>query len=639
MTERPATTSLQGRPAIVDQGTWQTARDALLVREKAHTREGDAIAAARRRLPMVEIDGTVEVTGPDGVVPFIDLFQGRDVLLAHKHMWHDGAPPQGQCEGCSTNTWHIQRAAVYLNARGVSFAVLTEGPWDEVAPFVEFMGYTEPWYSVRGVDGPVGDDMGSITCYLRDGDRVFLTYRTTGRGNEPAAGVFGLLDMTPYGRGEAWEETPDGWPEGQDPCWYIGARTPTGTPRGARPAAPCHSGRARVPARWRPWAGMATTDVVSELERFLVRHVEAGTVPGAVALRGGHDPEVVAAGVASADGRPMRDDAIMRIQSMTKAITSVAALRLVEAGRLGLDQSVEEWLPELAGRRVLSSPTAPLHDTVPANRPITLRHLLTMGSGYGMEFGDTPLQKAMADNGTEAGPDPIALGAGEWLARLAKLPLAFQPGEGWRYHHSFAVLGILIARLTGRPLGVHLAEDLFDPLGMPDSAFWVPEEKLNRLPAAYRRGDGGLEETEPAGGGFYAGPPPFDVSHGELVCTARDYHRFLRALMGCGRVERVDGAPLISDVHLRHMTSDQVPAENKTADSFYPGFWDGMGWGFGVGIETTGPRRGRFGWSGGQGTNFYVDPDGTIGILLTQVEMGEHMSGMIDEFQALPPPS
>ena len=372
--------------------------------------------------------------------------------------------------------------------------------------------------------------------------------------------------------------------------------------------------------------------MVSELERFLVRHVEAGTLPGAVALRGGRDPELVAVGVASIGGDPMRVDAIMRILSMTKAITSVAALRLVEAGHLGLDQSLEAWLPELADRRVLISSAAPLDETVPAKRPITLRHLLTLGSGYGMEFTDTPLRKAMADNGTEAGPDPVKLGADEWLARLAELPLAFQPGEGWRYHHSFAVLGILIARLTGRPLGEHLADDLFDPLGMPDTAFWVPEEKLDRLPAAYRHGDGGLVEMERAHGGFYAGPPPFDVSHAELVSTARDYHRFLRTLVERGRV---DGAPVISDVHLRQMTSDQVPAENKTPDSFFPGFWAGTGWGFGVGIETTGSHRGRYGWSGGQGTNFYVDPDGTVGILLTQVEMGEQMGRMVDEFQAL----
>jgi CubicO group peptidase (beta-lactamase class C family) len=374
--------------------------------------------------------------------------------------------------------------------------------------------------------------------------------------------------------------------------------------------------------------------MVSELERFLVRHVEAGTVPGAVALRGGRDPEVVAVGVPSIDGNPMRDDAIMRIQSMTKPIVSVAALRLVEAGRIGLDQSLEGWLPELADRRVLSSPAARLDDTVPANRPITLRHLLTMGSGYGMEFGDTPLHEAMAENGTEAGPDPVTLGADEWLARLAELPLAFQPGEGWRYHHSFAVLGILIARLAGRSLGEHLGEDLFDPLGMPDTGFWVPQKKLGRLPAAYRHGDAGLLETEPARGGFYAGPPPFDVSHGELVSTVRDYHRFLRMLVQRPPAER---PPRISEVHLRQMTSDQVPAENKTPDSFFPGFWDGTGWGFGVGVETTGLRRGRYGWSGGQGTNFYVDPDGTVGILLSQVEMGERMGAMVEEFHALPP--
>jgi predicted dithiol-disulfide oxidoreductase (DUF899 family) len=116
------TNELSGRPPIVDLDTWQAARDELLIREKAHTREGDAIAAARRRLPMVEIDGGVEVVGPDGPVPFRDLFQGRDELLVYQHMWHDGAPHQGQCEGCTVSAWHL-RDATYLNARGVSFAV------------------------------------------------------------------------------------------------------------------------------------------------------------------------------------------------------------------------------------------------------------------------------------------------------------------------------------------------------------------------------------------------------------------------------------------------------------------------------------------------------------------------------------
>ena len=218
-TARAARAARAARPPVVDLATWQDARDRLLVREKAHTRAGDALAAERRRLPMLELDGTVEVLGPDGPVPFLDLFEGRDELVVYKHMWHDGAPHQGQCEGCTWAAWHLRDVA-YLNARGVSFAVVTTGRWDEVAAYVDFMGYTQPWYSVRDVGAPVGDDMGSLACFLRDGDRAFLTYATTGRANEALAPFFGLLDMTPYGRGEAWEAKPEGWPEGRDACWY-----------------------------------------------------------------------------------------------------------------------------------------------------------------------------------------------------------------------------------------------------------------------------------------------------------------------------------------------------------------------------------------------------------------------------------
>ena len=171
---------------------------------------------------------------------------------------------------------------------------------------------------------------------------------------------------------------------------------------------------------------------------------------------------------------------------------------------------------------------------------------------------------------------------------------------------------------------------------MTDTALWVSEGNLDRLPAAYRHGDEGLVEIEPAGAGFYAGPPSFDVSHGELVSTARDYHRFARMLAGGGRV---NGQPVISPDHLRQMTTDQVPAACKTADSFFPGFWDGMGWGFGVAVQTEGSQRGRIGWSGGLGTDFFVGPDGTVGILLTQVEMGNDMWPLVNEFQSLHQPS
>jgi len=251
------TTALPGRPPVVDLATWQAARDTLLVREKAHTREGDALAAARRRLPMVEFDGTIEVVGPEGLVPFLDLFQGRDELVVYKHMWWDGAPHQGQCEGCTTTAWHL-KDAVYLNARGVSFAILTTGRWDEVASYLEFMGYTQPWYSVRQVPEPVGGSMGYLSCFLREGDRVFLTYSTTGRGTEPVNGSVALLDRTPYGRGEAWEDNPEGRSvigddhreghpsTGHPACWYwrcdadgVATWGPTSrpTPQWTRPGA------------------------------------------------------------------------------------------------------------------------------------------------------------------------------------------------------------------------------------------------------------------------------------------------------------------------------------------------------------------------------------------------------------------
>ncbi|TBN57619.1 DUF899 domain-containing protein [Glaciihabitans arcticus] len=206
-------------PPVVDMDTWRATRAELLSREKAHTHEGDAIAAARRRMPMVEFDGTTEVVGPDGPIPFIDLFEGRDELIVYKHMWHDGAPHQGQCEGCTTTAWSLQDAA-YLNARGVSFAIVTPGTWDEVAPYIEFMGYKQPWYSVRGLDAPIGHNMGTMTSYLRDGDRVFMTYGITGRGNEVFNPSMALLDMTVYGRREAWQDNPVGWPEGNHACWY-----------------------------------------------------------------------------------------------------------------------------------------------------------------------------------------------------------------------------------------------------------------------------------------------------------------------------------------------------------------------------------------------------------------------------------
>lgn len=367
--------------------------------------------------------------------------------------------------------------------------------------------------------------------------------------------------------------------------------------------------------------------------RALHDAVEERLIPGAVTLVArGDDILLEAVGTMSVDGPPMPTDAIMRIQSMTKAVTTVATLRAVQAGRLALDDPVQTWLPELAETLVLRRPDGPLEDLVPAQRPISVRDLLVNGSGYGMVMGDSPWATAMRDAGVEAGPEPPALGADEWLARLATLPLVHQPGEGFRYHHSFSILGILLQRLSGRPLQDHLDDVVLGPLGMVDTGLTVSEADAHRLPAAYRLTGDGLEETEPLGGGFYLGPAPFDTAHGELVSTVADYHRLLRMLAAAGRV---DDESFLDPQLVAEMTRDQSSPSARTPDSFFPGFWDDMGWGYGVGVVVAGEHTGRYGWSGGQGTDFFVDRDGTIAILLTQVELGPQMFGLLGEFQEL----
>ena len=203
-------------PEIVDRETWRAAREELLVREKAHTRAGDALAAARRRLPMVEVDATLPVTGPDGLVPLLAVFEGRDQLIAYFHMWHEGASAADQCEGCTFFNGQVRELSA-LHSRGVTYATLCEGPYDISNRYREFMGWDVPWYSGRpSLDELMaGRSPAQLVCYVRDGDRVFETYATgTGRGFEqPMGPAYGLLDLTVYGRQEPWEDSPEGWPQ------------------------------------------------------------------------------------------------------------------------------------------------------------------------------------------------------------------------------------------------------------------------------------------------------------------------------------------------------------------------------------------------------------------------------------------
>jgi predicted dithiol-disulfide oxidoreductase (DUF899 family) len=203
-------------PAAVDRATFQAELDGLRDREKAHTREGDAIAAARRRLPMVEVDADVELIGPHGPVPLLEAFEGRRQLIAYYFMWYPGQPAPEQCEGCTWVTTHVAELS-YLQSRDITYAVFCQGPYDESIRYRDFMGWDMPWYSARASLDTllVGRQIGMmhLVCYVRDGDRAFETYWTTGRGVEVMDYSYALIDLTVYGRQEPWEDSPPGWPQ------------------------------------------------------------------------------------------------------------------------------------------------------------------------------------------------------------------------------------------------------------------------------------------------------------------------------------------------------------------------------------------------------------------------------------------
>jgi predicted dithiol-disulfide oxidoreductase (DUF899 family) len=203
-------------PVVADRDTFEAELDDLRIREKAHTREGDAIAAARRRLPMVEIDPALTLIGPRGPVTLLNAFEGRRQLIAYYFMWYPGQPAPEQCEGCTHYTTQVGELS-YLHSRGVTYATFCQGPYEESNRYREFMGWEMPWYSAEdSLDALlVGRRIGRmhLVCYLRDGDRVFETYWTTIRGVEAMDNSYGLLDLTVYGRQETWEDSPAGWPQ------------------------------------------------------------------------------------------------------------------------------------------------------------------------------------------------------------------------------------------------------------------------------------------------------------------------------------------------------------------------------------------------------------------------------------------
>jgi CubicO group peptidase (beta-lactamase class C family) len=366
---------------------------------------------------------------------------------------------------------------------------------------------------------------------------------------------------------------------------------------------------------------------LQQFHERLMTLVERRIVPGLVALISHQDETHVVVLGAPAFEAPgsLKRDSIFRIASITKPIAAAGAMALIDDGVLSLDDSIDQYLPELANRRVLRSLESPLDDTVPARRPITVEDLLTSRMGFGSIMApDTyPVQLAELELGIKTlrppwPPPPFT--SDEWLARFSTLPLLEEPGAGWRYQTSLEVLGIVIERVTGQSLGAFLRERLFKPLGMSDTGFSVPASELSRFTTAYipDPATGELRVLDDATNSWLSKPPAMDNAGGGLASTIDDLWSFVSMLLGGGVHQ---GKRLLSSESVAAMTRNHLTAEQRASAPMFLGEYGG--WGYGM--ATPGPITGThpipwgFGWDGGTGTTWRSDPvRGLTGILLTQ---------------------
>jgi CubicO group peptidase (beta-lactamase class C family) len=375
-------------------------------------------------------------------------------------------------------------------------------------------------------------------------------------------------------------------------------------------------------------AGGFSRSRLDRVHDVMAGYVERGELPGlvtAVSRRG--EVHIDAIGTqAVGGGKAMRSDTIFRITSMTKPIAAVAALILVEECRLRLDDPVDQLLPELANRQVLRRIDGPLDDTVPANRPITVRDLLTFRLGFGLIFGppeEYPILQAISKLELVGfgPPNPAAPhDPDEWMRRLGTLPLMHQPGERWMYNTGSYVLGVLIARAADQPLETFFRERIFEPLGMRDTSFSVPAAKLDRLAGCYAVNPetGALEQWEAVEDSQWSRPPAFPDGGGGLVSTVDDYLAFGQMLLNKGKYgnERI-----LSRLSVELMTTDQLTLDQQAGGRTFLG--ENRGWGFGVAVVTqrddVAVVPGQYGWAGGFGTYWTSDPtEELVTILLTQ---------------------
>jgi CubicO group peptidase (beta-lactamase class C family) len=359
-----------------------------------------------------------------------------------------------------------------------------------------------------------------------------------------------------------------------------------------------------------------TADGLARLHAAAERHVDDEQLPGLVALvaRGGQ-VHVEALGRLAAGGAPVARDSLFRIASTTKPVTAAATLTLVDQGVIALDEPVDRLLPELSGRQVLRRMDGPLDDTTPARRAITVRDLLTFTFGFGaaveMFMADAPWPVMEAADAlrlaTLGPPDPARQPDPDtWIAGLGTLPLLAQPGERWFYNTGASVLGVLIARAAGQPYPEFLRSRVFGPLGMRDTAFFAADTA--RLATCYGGTPDGLVVWDPPDGAW-SRPPAFADGAAGLVSTVDDLLAFARMLLG-------GGEPLLSADSARAMTSDQLTPAQKARGGLGPDFFaDGRSWGFCQAVNA----NGSYGWDGGLGSSWLVDPGhDLVVIVLTQ---------------------
>ena len=362
-----------------------------------------------------------------------------------------------------------------------------------------------------------------------------------------------------------------------------------------------------------PNASGLSPERLERVTAVLDKYIADGAIAGAVSLiyRHGEVAHLSARGFQDTDTKtPMRRDTIFGLASMTKPVTAVAAMILVEEGKLELDEPVDHWLPELANRKVLNDPAGPLDEVHDSPRPITLRHLLTYTMGIGIVgwagiAPEAPIAEAFAAlrGGGQSTAD-------EFMKRLGALPLVYAPGDRFMYNTPSTVTGVLISRVSGMGLDRFMETKIFEPLGMTDTGFSVPADKRARLATYYRGGERAGALVRVANTDTrYAAPPVLPSGAGGLASTVDDYLTFARMMLNKGEV---DGVRILSRRSVELMTTDHMPADPARRFFINEDFWRGAGFGLGVEVTTTkfdlGPSVGSFWWHGATGVAWTVDP-------------------------------